>query len=106
MPVATTTEAGRQVITPEARQILNENATARQARLAAAAKRADVLTPLGSPPPAFEVETLPDPPKAQRPIIVLSTTVAYRGRVVTISNEGMTLDAFCDMLDKRFGVAE
>jgi hypothetical protein len=50
--------------------------------------------------------TTPIEPKAPRPIIVLSTTVAYRGRVITISNEGMTLDAFCDMLDKKFGASE
>lgn len=31
---------------------------------------------------------------------------AYRGRIVTIANDGMTLDAFCDMLDRKFGVAE
>jgi hypothetical protein len=56
-------------------------------------RRADTTTPLAEP-------------KAPRPIIVLSTTVAYRGRVITISNEGMTLDAFCDMLDKKFGASE
>jgi hypothetical protein len=58
-------------------------------------RRADTTTPLAE-----------QPAKAPRPIIVLSTTVAYRGRVITISNEGMTLDAFCDMLDKKFGVTE
>jgi hypothetical protein len=56
-------------------------------------RRADTTTPMAEP-------------KAPRPIIVLSTTVAYRGRVITISNEGMTLDAFCDMLDKKFGACE
>jgi hypothetical protein len=38
-------------------------------------RRADTTTPMAEP-------------KAPRPIIVLSTTVAYRGRVITISNEG------------------
>lgn len=86
---------------------LPENATARQSRLRAeaATKRADIKTPLGATPPAFPTEELPDlRPAAPKPIIVLATTVAYRGRIVTISNDGMTLDAFCDMLDKRFGV--
>jgi hypothetical protein len=57
-------------------------------------RRADTTTPLA------------ERDKAPRPVIVLSTTIAYRGRVITIANEGMTLDAFCDMLDKRFGVSE
>lgn len=105
MPTATSTQAGREILTPEAEKILNDRERTRQARLREAAKRADVTTPLGSTPPAFELETLPEPPKAAKPIIVLSTTIAYRGRIVTISNEGMTLDAFCDMLDKRFGAA-
>lgn len=68
--------------------ILAENATARRARLAAARDAAQAPAP------------------APKPVIVLSTTIAYRGRIITISNEGMTLDAFCDMLDKRFGAAQ
>lgn len=98
MPTTTTSEAGRAVAA---------NAHANRQRIAreeAEAKRADTTTPLVGRAP---LEQLPDPPVAPaRPVIVLSTTVAYRGRIVTISNEGMTLDAFCDMLDKRFGVAE
>lgn len=70
-------------------------------------RAADTTTPLGATREAFATETLPDPTvateKPARPIIVLSTTVAYRGRIITISNDGMTLDQFCDMLDKKFG---
>lgn len=52
------------------------------------------------------LETIPDLPAAiddrdgqhdYRP--------GYRGRQITISNDGMTLDQFCDLLDKRLGVA-
>lgn len=69
---------------------------------------ADVKTPLVGKAP---LEDVPEPPTAPaaptpRPIIVLSTTVIYRGRQITISNDGMTLDQFCDILDKKFGVAE
>lgn len=90
-------------ITTAAELLLNQK---ERARKAAQDRRADVTAPLGDTKPAFELETLPEPPKAAKPIIVLSTTIAYRGRIVTISNDGMTLDAFCDMLDKRFGAAE
>jgi hypothetical protein len=67
--------------------------------------RADTTTPL----PATVGQAAPNTPespadeKPARPIIVLSTTVAYRGRIITIANDGMTLDQFCDMLDKKFG---
>ncbi|HEY3228557.1 MAG TPA: hypothetical protein VGJ87_05005 [Roseiflexaceae bacterium] len=37
--------------------------------------------------------------------IVISTQVAYRGRLLTITAEGYTADQLCDLLDKRFGVA-
>lgn len=33
--------------------------------------------------------------------ITLSTTVQYRGRAITITAEGYTLDQFSDLLDKR-----
>lgn len=100
--VATSSEAGRAVAS---------NLHARRQQAAADAKRdseslfgdkPDTTTPLVGKAPMADV---PDPPKA-KPVIVLSTTVAYRGRIITVSNEGMTLDAFCDMLDKKFGVAE
>lgn len=70
--------------------------------------RADATTPLPETVGAVPLETLPEPTteKPARPIIVLSITVAYRGRIVTIANDGMTLDQFCDMLDRKFGVAE
>lgn len=57
--------------------------------------------------PEAEQTTAPvESTKPARPIIVLSTTIAYRGRIVTIANDGMTLDQFCDMLDRKFGPAE
>lgn len=92
MPTATTSEAARAV------------ATADRAHKAAQ-RRADVTTPIK---PAFEPETLPDPPSAQatngkkpaKPLITLSTTVQHRGRVITISATDITVDTFCDLLDK------
>ena len=88
-------------------------AAARQARLAAraelTARNADTTTPLKG----REDETLPDPPareegapaveakvdvKAKR--IELQTTVEHRGRTFVISAEGITLDQFCDLLDR------
>lgn len=38
--------------------------------------------------------------------VVLSYEVIYRGRKIVINAEGMSLDAFCDMLDARLGRAE
>lgn len=112
MPQATTTQAGREVLTPEAEEIMNNRERARLS----AAKRADVLTPLASDgaPTIGKVplESPPDPPapatepKKPAPQIILSVTIPYRGRIITISGEGLNLDSFCDLLDKRLGVAE
>ena len=68
------------------------------------ATRADTTTQVG---PAFEMETLPEPPKAEqateekikKPMITLSTTVQHRGRVITITAADITVDRFCDLLD-------
>lgn len=67
--------------------------------------RADTTTPLVGRAP---LETLPDPPSAPAPKtekaqhrITVQTTVEHRGRSFTISAEGITLDEFCDLLDKR-----
>jgi len=58
-------------------------------------------------PPLFPDAT--DPPTddlaPQQTTLVISTTILHRGRLITIASEGRTLDAFCDLLDKRFGVA-
>jgi hypothetical protein len=99
--------------TTPAAQAVASNAFARRQQAAAEARAAsadlfpvDTTTPLVGKAP---LEALPEPPTAPapaRPVIVLSTTVAYRGRIITISNDGMTLDQFCDLLDKKFGVAE
>lgn len=107
MPVATTTEAGRQVLTPEAEKILNDRERRRQDAQRASAARADTLTPLGSAPPAFALETLPEPPlfvdepEPELPTIEIRTTVEHRGRSFTVVSRGYTLDQLCDMLDKR-----
>lgn len=107
MPVATTTEAGRQVLTPEAEKIMNDRERRRQEAQRAAAARADTLSPLGSAPPAFPLETLPEPPLFEDaplpdlPTIEIRTMVAHRGRQFTVVASGMTLDQFCDVLDKR-----
>lgn len=115
MPVATSTRAGREVLTPEAEKILNDRERMRQARLAEAAKRADTLTPLFSDSePAIgkaPIESLPEQhtpvaqPKVEKAAPVrkfsISTEIAYRGRTLTVSAEGMTIDQFCDLMDDR-----
>jgi hypothetical protein len=45
------------------------------------------------------------PAAAPKPQIVLSTTVEYRGRLITIQATDLNADAFCDLLDKRGFVA-
>ena len=64
MPVATTTQAGREVLSPAAEKILNDRERARRE----AAKKADVLTPLSSDgEPTIgraPLATLPEPPLA------------------------------------------
>jgi hypothetical protein len=104
----TTTEAGRATV-----------AHADRARKLAEARRAaDTLTPLESVGKA-PLETIPDvplfpdsEPALATPVtpatparLVLQTTVTYRGRQITITAQDMKLDAFCDLLDKRLGVA-
>lgn len=93
------------------------------------ARRADTSAPLAAPPTTGEMlraigitpleaqtigavplATTPDPPAAddlapQQTTLIISTTILHRGRLITIACEGRTLDAFCDLLDKRFGVA-
>jgi hypothetical protein len=94
MPVATTTEAGRQVLTPAAEKILNDRERRRQASArAAAALNAPQDAPLFPEPTP---ETAPD-----LPCIEIQTTVQHRGRSFTVVARGYTLDQLCDMLDKR-----
>lgn len=117
MPVATTsTVAGRTVLTPAAERVINNATATRAAKLAAAKRAADTLTPLHPPMPT---EQLPEPPAlfpetepatvapelaAQQTTLVISVTILHRGRLITIASEGRSLDAFCDLLDRRFGV--
>jgi hypothetical protein len=42
-------------------------------------------------------------PDATPARITLSTSVAYRGRQLIVTAEGLDADRFCDLLDKRFG---
>jgi hypothetical protein len=64
----------------------------------------DTTTPLREYPPT---EELPSPPAvapaaaAELPRVELRTTVEHRGRAFTIVASGMTLDQFCDLLDRR-----
>jgi len=99
MPIATTTQAGREVLTPEAEKIMND----RERRRRAAAQRADTTTPLDTIGRA-PLATVPDPPTAETvdlPCIEIQTTVEHRGRAFTVVARGYTLDQLCDMLDKR-----
>ena len=56
------------------------------------ARRADVTTPLAPPETDDTIEL---------PRIEIRTTIEHRGRSFTIVASGMTLDTFCDLLDKR-----
>jgi hypothetical protein len=94
-----------------------------QARRIAAAKeardqawselRADTTTPLGNGT-MMPTEQIPDPPahvEEQQPIveeraITLRTQITYRGRAIWIEARGLTLDSFCDMIDKRLGAQQ
>jgi hypothetical protein len=105
MPVAQSTEAGR---------VVASNAHARRQQAAADAKRdseslfgerPDTTTPLVGKAP---LEDVPEPPKAPEVtprVLVMSITILYRGRQITISSEGRSLDEFCDLLDRRLGAA-
>lgn len=92
---------------------LTENATAKLARKQAEAKRAadalngyraDTTTPLESVGKA-PLATLPEPPKAEAKApartFSISTEIAYRGRTLTVTAQGMTIDQFCDLMDDR-----
>lgn len=62
-------------------------------------RRADVTTPL----PRMSTEELPadlGKPAAKKPLVTLSTTVQHRGRQITISATDITVDQFCDLLDR------
>lgn len=80
---------------------LAENASAKLARKRAEAARAAEATHSGRAPLA----TLPEPngtaPAPDLPRIEIQTTVEHRGRSFTITASGLTLDQFCDLLDKR-----
>jgi uncharacterized membrane protein YccC len=72
-----------------------------------AAARPDTTTPLHTGA-MMPTEELPDLRKLDQPRsrpLVLSVTILHRGRMVTISSEGRSLDEFCDLLDSRLGVA-
>lgn len=107
MPVATTTQAGREVLTEAAEKILND---AERKRKLAESKRA-AATLNGDAPlfpetiGAVPLATLPSPPAAEPTKAArrfsLQTPITYRGREITIVAEGMTLDQFCDLLDDR-----
>jgi hypothetical protein len=106
MAVTTTSEAARAVASNvRARRIAakEENDRAYEAY-----RRADTTTPLGNGT-MMPTEQLPDPPahiEEPAPIveeraITLRTQISYRGRAIWIEARGLTLDSFCDMLDRR-----
>lgn len=104
MTTTTTTDAGRVVA---GANIAHKRELARQSAGRLNGDAIDTTTPLFPETVGKAgLATLPEPPAAPaRPVIVLSVTIVYRGRQITISNDGMTLDQFCDLLDKRLGVA-
>lgn len=61
MPVATTTEAGRQVLSDAAQTVINNATAERAARIARARQAADTLTPLDTVGRA-PLATVPEPP--------------------------------------------
>lgn len=119
--VATSTEAGRNVVMHGDDPRLAENASAKLARKRQEAQiaadalntgRVDTTTPLVGRAP---MEQLPDPPAPADPpaepakparSITLATMITYRDYEITITATGLNLDQFCDMLDRRLGVAE
>jgi hypothetical protein len=89
---------------------IEENASAKLARKRAEAqraadalndRRADTTTPLEAPDAAEQAEDKAKP----APAIILSFQTIYRSRLITITGEHMSLDQFCDLLDKRLGAA-
>lgn len=69
---------------------------ATDARANALARNADVTTPIAGTTPQTST-----PPDDRAPRITISTTVEHRGRAFTVQAEGITLDQFCDLLDRR-----
>lgn len=110
MPVATTTHAGREVLSPAAEKILND--AERKRKQAAAKRAADTLTPLPDTlgkAPLADVPTPPTAPaappqaaaesaKAPR-AFSFSTEISFKGRVITVHADGMTLSEFSALLD-------
>lgn len=122
MPVVTTKESSRAAIMTGDDPRIQENASAKFARKQAEAKRAadavngyNHATPHISPEqaeadpaPLFvgkaQLATVPDPPKVETKTArtySISTEIAYRGRVLTVTAQGMTIDQFCDLMDER-----
>lgn len=63
----------------------------------------DTTTPLETVG-SVALDTVPEPPAQiapELPRIELRTQIEHRGRQFTVVASGMTLDQFCDILDKR-----
>lgn len=100
MTVATSSPAGQAIAAnAHARRIAAVQEAKREAHASLVEQRADTTTPLAE-------SAVPAPVTKPEPLIVLSMSIVYRGRNITITGEHMTLDQFCDMLDRRLGVAE
>jgi len=104
--IAANAHANRQQAARDARELAQAELAAQRAR------RADTTTPLtGAMMPTDELPDLPgEREQAQtrsKPTpLVLSVTILWRGRMITIASEGRSLDQFCDLLDDRLGVAQ
>lgn len=71
-----------------------------EARAELLARNADTTTPIPVAAPSAQAAK-------PAPLIVISTEVVYRGRIIRLTADpGMSLIDFCDLLDRRFGVAE
>lgn len=82
-------------------QVINRRAARRN--MSAPAYRmpeADLPDPPSAAQPAAEPEQ-PADAVLPLPVVTLSTRIAHRGRVITVTATGMTIERFCDLLDSR-----
>jgi hypothetical protein len=99
MAVTTTSEAARAVASNvRARRIAakEENDRAYEAY-----RRADTTTPLGNGTMMPTEQLFEEQPIVEERAITLRTQIQYRGRAIWIEAKGLTLDSFCDMIDRR-----
>lgn len=104
--VATTTPASRATVAHADRA--RKQAEAERAAEALNGYRADTTTPLETVGKA-PLADVPEPPRAERAkaarSFTFSTEIAYKGRVITVHAQGMTLSEFSALLDAHGFVA-